>query len=190
MTLTDPTTVNIVNSCIDCMSHVEIVSNKIDTFFSICEMSREKWYNQMDDGLWCFYGLYKSELIYFAKEKQLLVHTANETALVLSFGIVFIQTYLPWMTEHLLSMGQILHDNLCAYGDQNILTFAHIDTKDVVLTANSNEIHENIYWVDTQIVTDKALFALESIHENSYKMWHQHLEHPFDQVLEKFQNKD
>ena len=130
-----------------------------------------------------------SELIYFAKGKQLLVHTANGTALVLGFGTVFIQTYLLRITEHLFSMGQILHGNLCAYGDQNILTFAHIDTKDVVFTANSNEIHENIYWVDTQIVTDKALFALGSIHGDSYKMWHQHLEHPSDQVLEKFKTK-
>ena len=98
--------------------------------------------------------------------------------------------YLPWMTEHLLSMRQILHGNLCAYGDQNILTFAHVDIKNIVLTANSNEIHENIYWVDTQIVTDKALFALGSIHGDSYEMWHQHLEHPSDQDFGEIQNKD
>ena len=30
MTLTDPTAVNTVDSCIKCMCHVEIVSNKID----------------------------------------------------------------------------------------------------------------------------------------------------------------
>ena len=86
-------------------------------------------------------------------------------------------------------MGQILHGNLCVYGDKNTLTFSHVDTKDVVLVANPNYIHENIYWVDTQIVTDKVLFALGSIHGDSYEMWHQHLGHPSDQVLEKFKTK-
>ena len=110
MTLTDPTAVNTVDSCIDCMSHVEIVSNKIDLSFQYVKCQEKngtiKW--MMDSGAsMAFTSTVSdfSELIYFAKGKQLLVHTANGTALVLGFGTVFIQTYLPQMIEHLLSMG-------------------------------------------------------------------------------------
>ena len=80
--------------------------------------------------------------------------------------------YLPQMTKWLLSMGQILYGNLYIYDDKNTLTFSHIDTMNVVFVANTNKIYENIYWVDTQIVTNNALFALGSIHENSYEIWH------------------
>ena len=97
--------------------------------------------------------------------------------------------YLPQMTEWLLFMGQILCGNLYIYDDKNTLTFSHIDTMDIVLVANTNKIYENIYWVDTQIVTNNALFALGSIHENSYEMWHWCLRHLSDQILEKFKTK-
>jgi len=93
------------------------------------------------------------------------------------------------MAQRLLSMGQILRGNLCIYGDQNTLTFAHVESKEIMLRTNSTSILENIFWVDTQIITGSALIALSTIHEDSYETWHRRLGHPSDQVFTKFKTQ-
>ena len=50
-------------------------------------------------------------------------------------------------------------------------------------------IHQNIYWVDTQIVTGSDLTAFATMHDDDYTTWHQRLGHPSDQVLSKFKSK-
>ena len=75
------------------------------------------------------------------------------------------------------------------YGDQNTLTFVHAESKEIVLQANSNLIHENLFWVDTQIVSWTALTAFSTIHADDYETWHRRLGHPSDQVLIKFKTK-
>jgi len=86
-------------------------------------------------------------------------------------------------------MGQVLRSKLCIYGDENTLTFMHAESNEIVLLAKSNLIHENIYWVDTQIITGKTLTAFNAINNDSYDLWHQHLGHPSDQVLIKFKTQ-
>ena len=146
-----------------------------------------------------------SQLTYYPKDKQKPCSTANGTAFIIAEGTVFIETkphgetvimrlhpvfLLPGIKERLLSMGQILHGNLCINGDQNTLTFAHAESRNVVLHANNSDfLHPNIYWVDTHIVNRSDLTALSSIHEESYDLWHRHLGHPSDQVLVKFKSK-
>jgi len=143
-----------------------------------------------------------SELIYLCKDKQIPVSTANGVATIISFGTVFICTelsgtpnivrinpvfLLPGLKEQLLSMGQLLHSNLCIYSDRNTLTFSNVESTETMLTArNSIVIHQNIYWVDTQIVTGSDLTAFITIHNDAYTTWHQHLGH---QVLSKFKLK-
>jgi hypothetical protein len=146
-----------------------------------------------------------SQLTYFEKDAQMKVSTANGFASIIGHGTIFIETkphgetvitrlhpvfLLPGIKERLLSMGQILHGNLCINGDQNTLTFAHAESGNVVLHANNSDfLHPNIYWVDTHIVNGSDLTALSSIHEESYDLWHRRLGHPSDQVLVKFKSK-
>jgi len=93
------------------------------------------------------------------------------------------------MTERLLSLGQILHGNMHIHSDQNTLTFVHAESQEIVLQANSGATHDNIFWVDTQIVSGDALTAFSTIHSDDYETWHRRLGHPSDQVLIKFKTK-
>jgi len=145
-----------------------------------------------------------SDLIFFTANKRPSVSTANGFAIILGFGTVFIETkpegeaqitrihpvyYLPTLSDRLLSLGQILHGNLCIYGDENTLTFSDVKSKRVVLKACSGLLHQNIYWVDTHIITGNALYAFSSMHDDSYQTWHRRLGHPSDQVLTKFKSQ-
>jgi len=145
-----------------------------------------------------------SDLIYYKPNRRPAVSTANGIASIQGVGTVFIQLtlngknqvtqvhpvfYLPGMTERLLSMGQLLHGNLHVHGDQNTLTFVHAESKEIVLEANSGPIHENLFWVDTQIVSGTALTVFSTINADDYETWHRRLGHPSDQVLIKFKTK-
>ena len=142
-----------------------------------------------------------SELQLFDKDKRPPVSTANGRTYIIGHGTVFIKVkpndeimrihpvfYLPGAISRLLSMGQLLHGKLCLYGEENTLTFTHVESNNVAIVARSNLIHENIYWVDTQIVSGSDLTALSSIHEDSYDLWHRRLGHPSSQVLDKFKS--
>jgi len=148
--LIDPSTASeAVDSRIEwtCICKVKIDSNKTDLFTPCakCEPPKEKIEDNgtikwiIDSGASMAFTSIVSDfcdLIYFKENKRPLVTTANANAEILGFGTVFIQTtqrgnnkitwinpvfYLPNMTERLLSMGQLLHGNLCIYGDQNTL---------------------------------------------------------------------
>ena len=217
-TLIDPVSVDPladpVNSrIIPCPHHLKIESNFSDLFngCAACDNKDEhvhksiKWI--MDSGASKAFTSQISDfsdLIYYAPGNELKVSTANGWATIVAYGTVFIETkplgkshflrlhpvyLLPGMTARLMSMGQVLRSKLCIYGDENTLTFMHAESNEIVLLAKSNLIHENIFWVDTQIITGQSLTALNAINDDSYDLWHQRLGHPSDQVLIKFKTK-
>jgi len=214
--LIDPSTAehSVDSRIVACICKVKIDSNSSDLFpnCAACEHKSDKETNGtiqwiMDSGASIAFTSMTSDfcdLIYYKPNRRPAVSTANGIAYVLGFGTVFIQTtldgktivtrvhpvlYLPSMTERLLSLGQILRGNLRVYGDENTLTFTHVELKEIVLQANSGTIHENIYWVDTQIVSGNALTVFSTIHADDYETWHRRLGHPSDQVLIKFKTK-
>ena len=217
-TLIDPVSVDPladpVNSrIIPCPHHLKIESNFSDLFndCAACDNKDDhvhksiKWI--MDSGASKAFTSQISDfsdLIYYAPGNELKVSTANGWATIVAYGTVFIEMkplgkshflrlhpvyLLPGMTARLMSMGQVLRSKLCIYGDENTLTFMHAESNEIVLLAKSNLIHENIFWVDTQIITGQSLTTLNAINDDSYDLWHQRLGHPSDQVLIKFKTK-
>jgi len=77
-------------------------------------------------------------------------------------------------------MGQLLHGNLQIHGDQNTLNFVDAESLELVLQANSSLIHQNLFWVDTQIVSGTALTMFSAIHADDYETWHRCIGHPSD----------
>ena len=154
-----------------CICRVKIDSNSSDLFTKCikCEHKEEKEHNRSiqwiidSDASMVFTRIISdfSDLIYYKPEKRPAVSTANSVTFILGFGTVFIQTtlkghnqitrvhpvfYLPNMKERLLSMGQILHGNLCIYGDQNALNFVDAESIPSILMTikhgiNNLDIH-------------------------------------------------
>ena len=136
MTLTDPTAVNTIVSCIKCICHIKIILNKINFFaqYMKCQKSNNtiKWIMNFGTSM-AFISIISdfSKLIYFIKR----------IAFVLGFGTVFIQTS-HYETKQIIRIHLVFYlPWLCI----NTLTFFYVNTKNVVFVANTNKIYENIY---------------------------------------------
>jgi len=88
-----------------------------------------------------------------------------------------------------MSMGQLLKGNMHLQGDEKALTFlGKTDNKALVKAIPNLLQSDTIYWVNSMIVTGEDLVAHVSLYVSDYKIWHRHLGHPSDQVLDKLQD--
>ena len=95
--------------------------------------------------------------------------------------------YLNGLNICLLSMGEFLLDNQLVIGDHHQLTF--LKNKKSVLTCQPHVEGSTTFWLSSKIESISSLsIRTGTVYATDYRIWHQHMGHPGDDILHNLHN--